>query len=121
MYIFLNPWKYHWKCRKTNFMNYLHPPSTRIVKTEYDTQFFGAVVMPWIYLYVYVGRSTVLIFLFRQFLDFWKALTELQALRILWNTKQIIGIFFFFFFLFLSFSFFNMNNTCLRTTYFLML
>ena len=29
-------------------MNYLHPPSTRIVKTEYDTQFFGAVVMPWI-------------------------------------------------------------------------
>lgn len=84
-------------------MNYLHPPSTRIVKTEHDTQFFSAVAMPWIYLYVYVGRSTVLIFLFRQFLDFWKALTELQALRILWNTKQIIGIFFFFFF---SFSFF---------------
>ena len=72
-------------------------------------------------MYVYVGRSTVLIFLFRQFLDFWKALTELQALRILWNTKQVIGIFSFFFFLFLSFSFFNMNNTCLRTTYFLML
>ena len=69
-------------------------------------------------MYVYVGRSTVLIFLFRQFLDFWKALPELQALRILWNTKQIMGIFFFFFFLSL---FFNMNTTCLRTTYFLML
>ena len=55
-----------------------------------------------IYMYVYVGRSTVLIFLFRQFLDFWKVLTELQALRILGNTKQIMGIFFFFF----SFSFF---------------
>jgi len=38
-------------------MNYLHPPSTRIVKTKYDTQFFGAVVVPWIYMYVYVGRS----------------------------------------------------------------
>ena len=69
-------------------------------------------------MYVYVGRSNVLIFLFRQFLDFWKALTELQALRILWNAKQIMGIFFFFFFFFLS-LFFNMNTTCLRTTYFL--
>lgn len=59
-----------------------------------------------IYMYVYVGRSTVLIFLFRQFLDFWKALTELQALRILWNTKQIIGIFFFFFFFFFFLSLF---------------
>ena len=103
MYIFLNPWKYHWKCRKTNFMNYLHPPSTRIVKTEYDTQFFGAVVMPWIYLYVYVSRSTVLIFLFRQFLDFWKALTELQAPKNFMEYKTNYWDFLFFSF---SFSFF---------------
>ena len=37
------------------------------------------------------------------------------------NYWDFLLFFFFFFFLFLSFSFFNMNNTCLRTTYFLML
>ena len=76
-------------------MNYLHPPALELSKPY----MIRNSLVQWLcheYMYVYVGRSTFLIFLFLQFLDFWKASTEFQALSVFLNAKQIVGIFFLF-------------------------
>ena len=78
--------------------------------------------MPWIYIYVRICRSFEC-----------PDISLSAVLRFLESFDRIAGpknfmeyktnywdFLFFLLLLFLSFSFFNMNTTCLRTTYFLM-